>query len=671
MRELVLQQALFGYDDGHRLLQSSFRLANYEKDLLLQLSDLAPGISRLREEGYWTGMPLRESSCYALLRTWPAPEKSRPGCVWTHAIIIPFEYLHSDLDWVWLAERFVRPGSSKRYSEYTGSIVVDDTWSGPDHLTTFETEELVSCIYFSKCHARASPSQEELGRQAIAIWSQQWPLLRTALTFRTVEKSNSGRSWLLNFDMMLIDGSLRVQHESVVTSDDRLPVREAAALLSEDLAHSFGSTFHQFRDKYSTGLPLHPKWTGFLAAVETKLRDAIRFSEPEMYRSLLEATARALPGSPDGGPLKEALVDFTQNPELRLPSEFSIGAVEFVALSEGASAFPHPKFSGETAAWMWSNARTRLIELLDSTFMSNQGVLQDLLTQLVRVIPIDQLMEGTNEARGVRKRMVSLRPELLKWRGVSELPPEEIVELLSLVSESEIKDINVICELIFTRDARLAEMLCARFPGEVVFSVCESGSYVTHKGQPHDLILRFAGEVASQYLILEFVSRLDTTSALLSFAAMLGFINGVTISAGPELWGNSLLNAATDSPKPQLQTLQAFALSLAVASPRPGAEMLLEYSFEPVHEALRDSRLDYQASVIIEPHLPDVGWWHRWDNCYRLRMAVIRAYVYGNLPPESFSRLASDSRLMGTLFHELESNGDFHSFLLRLRQTDL
>jgi hypothetical protein len=152
---------------------------------------------------------------------------------------------------------------------------------------------------------------------------------------------------------------------------------------------------------------------------------------------------------------------------------------------------------------------------------------------------------------------------------------------------------------------------------------------------------------------------------------MLGFINGMTISAGPGLWGNALLNAATDSPKPQLQTLQAFALSLAVASPRPGAEMLLEYSFEPVHEALRDSRLDYQASVIIEPHLPDVGWWHRWDNCYRLRMAVIRAYVYGNLPPDSFSRLASDSRLMGTLFHELESNGDFYSFLLRLRQTDV
>ena len=670
MRELVLQQALFGYDDGHRLLQSSFRLANYEKDLLLQLSDLAPGISRLREEGYWTGMPLRESSCYALLRTWPAPEKSRPGCVWTHAIIIPFEYLHSDLDWVWLAERFVRPGSSKRYSEYAGSIVVDDTRSGLDHLTTFETEELASCIYFSKCHGTASASQEELGRQAIAIWSQQWPLLRTALTFRTVEKSNSGRSWLLNFDMMLIDGSLRVQHESVVTSDDRLPVREAAALLSKDLAHSSGSTFHQFRDKYSTGLPLHPKWTGFLAAVETKLRDAIRFSEPEMYRSLLEATARALPGSSDGRCLKEGLVDFTQNTELRLPSEFSIGAVEFIALSEVASTFPHAKFSDETAAWMWSNTRARLIKLLDSTFMFNEGVLQDLLTQLVRVIPIDQLMEGVDEARGVRKRMVSLRPELLKWRGVSELPPEEIVELLSLVSESEVKSINVVRELIFTKDARLAEMLCARFTGEVVFSVCESGSYVTHKGQPHDLILRFAGEVASQYLTVEFVSRLDTTSALLSFAAMLGFINGMTISAGPGLWGNSLLNAATDSPKPQLQTLQAFALSLAVASPRPGAEMLLEYSFEPVHEALRDSRLDYQASVIIEPHLPDVGWWHRWDNCYRLRMAVIRAYVYGNLPPESFSRLASDSRLMGTLFHELESNGDFYSFLLRLRQTD-
>jgi hypothetical protein len=149
---------------------------------------------------------------------------------------------------------------------------------------------------------------------------------------------------------------------------------------------------------------------------------------------------------------------------------------------------------------------------------------------------------------------------------------------------------------------------------------------------------------------------------------MLGFVNGVTVDAGPEIWGNALRDAVTDSPRAELQTLQAFALSLAVAASRPGADTLLEYSFEPLHDAMRESRLDYQASVIIEPHLPDVGWWHRWDNCYRLRIAVIRAYAYGDLSPQSFLRLAKHEALMGALFHELESNNDFRAFLEKVRR---
>ena len=83
---MTVEQCLFGYDDGHRLLASSIPLGT-EAATLTEMSDLAPGAVFGRSESYWTGVPAPGISRYVLMRTWPAPEMSRPGCVWTHALL--------------------------------------------------------------------------------------------------------------------------------------------------------------------------------------------------------------------------------------------------------------------------------------------------------------------------------------------------------------------------------------------------------------------------------------------------------------------------------------------------------------------------------------------------------------------------------------------------------
>src|SRR3546814_20493757 len=85
---MTIDQCLFGYEDGHRLLASSMSLGD-QTSLLTKLSDLAPGTLFGSSHGYWTGLPLPELARYALFRTWPAPELPRPGCVWTHALLPP------------------------------------------------------------------------------------------------------------------------------------------------------------------------------------------------------------------------------------------------------------------------------------------------------------------------------------------------------------------------------------------------------------------------------------------------------------------------------------------------------------------------------------------------------------------------------------------------------
>ena len=88
-----LQQALHGYSDGHRQLALSTTLKLNDQKRLLALSDISGPGADLSPEGYLTGYPLTESGLFALGRTWPAPEMSRPGCVWTHTLLIDFSDL--------------------------------------------------------------------------------------------------------------------------------------------------------------------------------------------------------------------------------------------------------------------------------------------------------------------------------------------------------------------------------------------------------------------------------------------------------------------------------------------------------------------------------------------------------------------------------------------------
>src|SRR4051794_284651 len=79
-------QALYGYDDGHRLLASSVELDGVDQHLLARQTD-SPDAGTPGWEALLAGYPL-PSGRYAWTMTWPAPEMSRPGCVWTHVLIL-------------------------------------------------------------------------------------------------------------------------------------------------------------------------------------------------------------------------------------------------------------------------------------------------------------------------------------------------------------------------------------------------------------------------------------------------------------------------------------------------------------------------------------------------------------------------------------------------------
>ena len=83
---------LHGYNQGHNLIQGSIVLPSSEDmDCMATLSDWSEYINPQDEADYITIYPLKNSEYYVISKTWYANEMKRPGCVWTHSLLISFQ----------------------------------------------------------------------------------------------------------------------------------------------------------------------------------------------------------------------------------------------------------------------------------------------------------------------------------------------------------------------------------------------------------------------------------------------------------------------------------------------------------------------------------------------------------------------------------------------------
>ncbi len=124
--DITVNKTLHGYDNGHSLLQGSTRLSNDALRLMLSMSDMSgPGV-RQGFESYLTGYPLRAEKTYVIARTWYAPEMKRPGCVWTHSLLIRNTDIGKIGSAISLERLFRRLTISKDFESYTSQMVLGE-----------------------------------------------------------------------------------------------------------------------------------------------------------------------------------------------------------------------------------------------------------------------------------------------------------------------------------------------------------------------------------------------------------------------------------------------------------------------------------------------------------------------------------------------------------------
>jgi hypothetical protein len=190
MASTTIHQALYGYDDGHRLLAASSDLPRADRGILLRQTD-SPDAGRAEGwEALLAGYPL-PSGQYALTMTWPAPEMPRPGCVWTH-VLIPTPEALACADPEGLLGLFSRPGPTLRDSAaYSRPFMLPHNAPADHPGLSQGLLPLAAATAWAFYEPPVRPvrigsielKDHVRHRFLLALWGNQWPDLRVSTSF--------------------------------------------------------------------------------------------------------------------------------------------------------------------------------------------------------------------------------------------------------------------------------------------------------------------------------------------------------------------------------------------------------------------------------------------------------------------------------------------------------
>jgi hypothetical protein len=177
-----VDQLVFGYDQGHRILAGSRSLGRQALTRLLGATDASPADDN---DILVTGLPLPHEGLYALSATWTAPEITRPGAVWAHVLLADFEAIGQAQEPMSLRSLIRRP-TPDTLADY--DVVL--SWS--DNRADFGTppDEVLRLLVAAEYSANDSKvvrvDNLQWAEAAFGlIWRTQWPALRISFEFRT------------------------------------------------------------------------------------------------------------------------------------------------------------------------------------------------------------------------------------------------------------------------------------------------------------------------------------------------------------------------------------------------------------------------------------------------------------------------------------------------------
>jgi hypothetical protein len=629
---MKIDQCLFGYDDGHKLLSSSLSLGA-EISLLTELSDLAPNTVFGRSNGYWTGMPVPGMGRYVLMRTWAAPEMSRPGCVWSHALLIEPSLLESVEHLSVLQRLFIRPSNSADLARYREVI------SGADISTRVPDEPRNDAVVkklLNSLYGKGGPSinvaaADDLATPLFAVWSQQWPRLRRNFRFQTAAIRTNSASSGVRFDITASIGNLLEESKSAT---DDYPEWVNAAFL--DVGDGTEGKLRCFLWQY--GHDVKRQKGSFKPLVELWLNS---MHEPSLKEAKLGSLIkRYFPSVEDALALKLDLINGMLIPDSQ-PD-----LVRFWLQQDDVPFLPNPSLHGiERMMKLWPAFSRQFLELAEYASNKN-GVIENKIVESVesKILAAD-FWHLTQPYPNLQNLMLNKQPEFLLEGDALKLSTEEIMRMLPRLKTKDSRLEDLVFSLICREDDRLIPPVFNNFPEIAARQVIRAASEnltASIRAWREELLRR-----PELMLTREVLGSVSRQSTLYEYLQEMRLSSPAVLSAGSDPWIAAMSNAFDDLWGEKKDILSCSILVLALASEKVGWKGV-ERLFEIIHSKILAEMLHGKARDILDEWLPELGWFSNWDLGLRLRLMVIDAYIRNRWPIESFNALTQDhsARLM-------------------------
>ena len=656
-KKFILHQALHGYLDGHIQLAISTNLRPRDEKRLLALSDISGPGARIREKGYLTGYPLAESGFFALGRTWSAPEIPRPGCVWTHTLLIDFTDLAELGTLMGLLELFRRPQGTKAAQEYTNPcIFVPDAHARVSRLAEDWARQVMAGLYGRpRRPIVAGHFGDEVDRTVLALWSQQWPRLRRSFRFCTFSASDRSVD-NASFDLQVVSRSEHtirkrfsdaIDAETVVAIRDRWLDDAIQDLLRpdgfglRDFFRRHGADIVVGREAFSPLCRLHRIMTsshGHPAA----LGDAF---------AVLDGTLRAQQARTAWETVTKAAFEHMETLD---ESSFgylwnNLNLVDAHTLICGAARL------GKLA---WLHEPSMLVPFVDDS-----GPFKVVVERTLDVLDGAELIAGLARAPALRETALAQRPELVGLREFwANL--DDVDEAFQVVKCEHLEAV-ALGAMLASRDD-LAPHAVQEFGSKLVLqSLCNSWDSV---GDGVDSWLHaLVGDSAA---VAEFLA----TESTIHLVMMYGLARTLPPDAVPNDYGDDpwLISwrhavGAIDDSASSYMAAYLFNRALGERSLSPGE--LAQLSFERIHAAAASDRLTDECWRLMEPRLPSSPSWFEWDRCHQLREGVTELFIDRSLAPILFARLCTDNQLFSLLLDIATKRKRGRDYLMQVRRS--
>ncbi len=625
-----IEQLLHGYDNGHRLLAGSVLLKNNaDMDLIATMSDWSEYVTAGGDSSYITAYPLEDSGYYVIAKTWYADEMKRPGCVWTHSLLIPFDGMNSIDDFIRFGDLFKRPEQDSRLDAYSRTIEYENrSYAKDDYRVLTADRGIVGLVLKTFLNASntnvcfgATKDNRLVETMLLAIMNVlplsmlrhvSWcsgtatprKIMGQPLTCQYLSRGTDANSGI---------GSIEETQWQTYVIDALMRGDVNQGLLIRMFAEDIGDS----EKNYATTL-----------SVLYTLEDYFKMGKDNetRYKEALEIIGNGYPQKIEGSVIKRLCANKTFSSRYCSDQMFFL----FFATLPLDEVFDvvETKIDERWNGFIKSRRReyVPLLSMICKSGSVNEWG-ENVLKECVDIFTSDEVSEIIKSDFHLFNSITLLNPIMLDRVQWMILSPQEIESILPLILDAR-------TDGGFTHWSQLFSIMLengVEISGQLAGKIFEKTADAT------SILLDYVNRDATRYVnhilgkqiekkqgyILKWLNGVETITDKVSYAIVnsVNEYSSAVKTAGPKLW-RPFLGLQLHDLRTEVYTF-LFSLSFNWPTDRVAID-LMQMAFYPIHNLEANGKLGYSNWSHIAGNLESVMFWEEWDKCKKLRKTVVR-----------------------------------------------